>query len=153
MGGNGSYSKAFQGVPDANRTHIDTHMRINGHKVLLQSANVAQSKNIMQSHSPNPIYIIGRVRGDDTIVAHSVLAFQHHAIALEINLIYDTAGNYIPFQHDTDSGSHAHRWHLSPNGEYRRERHQGSNVYDIPREYDTLIGKIIEFNQQKHRWP
>ena len=30
MGGNGSYSKEFGGVPEASRTHIETEYRIDG---------------------------------------------------------------------------------------------------------------------------
>lgn len=66
MGGNGSYSKAYRGVPDAKRTHIDTHMRIDGHKVLLQKGDAEQSKNVMNANSANPVYIIARVKGDGT---------------------------------------------------------------------------------------
>ena len=152
MGGNGSYSKEFRGVPLASRTHIDTNMRIDGHKVLLQKTDVEQSKNIMNSNSESPIYIIARVKADGTLVVHSLNEFRNHEICLEINFKYDAEGNMIPYSKNSAEGSHAHRWSVNDRGENARLQHDKSNVFDIPVEYNALIDKIDEFNKAKRKW-
>ena len=63
-------------MPDVKRTHIDTNMRICGHKVLLQKKDVRQSHNILNSHSANAIYIIGKVNKEGVIQAHSIDNFK-----------------------------------------------------------------------------
>lgn len=152
MGGNGSYSKAYRGVPTASRTHIDTHMRIDGHKVLLQKKNIGQSKNIMNSNSACPIYIIARVRTDGTIIAHSINVFKDHEMCSEINLIYDKSMNIVPYKDNSDKGSHAHHWFVNEKGEFARKRHDGKNALDIQSKYNDLIKHIVEFNKQKREW-
>ena len=152
MGGNGSYSKAYRGVPNAKRTHIDTNMRIDGHKVLLQKENVGQSKNIINANSENPIYIMAHVKGDGAIKVHSINVFKEHKICTEINLMYDVDGNIIPYSKNSTKGSHAHRWFVNDKGEYERGQHDRQNVFEIPSEYDDLIKHIVEFNRQKRKW-
>ena len=61
MGGNGSYSKEFGGVPEASRTHIETEYRIDGHKVLLFGENVEHDKIIMNANSDSPTYLFASV--------------------------------------------------------------------------------------------
>lgn len=152
MGGNGSYSKAYRGVPLASRTHIDTNMRIDGHKVLLQKRNAKQSKNIMNSNSENPMYIMARIKDDGTMVVHSVNVYKGHEISIEINLKYDRHGDMIPYRKDSAMGSHAHKWFVDDTGEFGRKRHDSTNVYDIPHEYDELVRHISEFNRKKCIW-
>ena len=152
MGGNGSYSKEFRGVPLASRTHIDTNMRIDGHKVLLQRKNAKQSKNIMNSNSESPIYILARVKDDGTVVVHSVNVYKGHEINLEINLKYDIHGNIIPYSKGSAKGSHAHKWYIDETGKFARMQHDATNVFGIPPEYDELIRHIDEFNKGKHKW-
>ena len=152
MGGNGSYSKSYRGVPDASRTHVDTHMRIDGHKVLLQSGNAGQSKNIMNSNSENPIYIIARVNDYGAVVVHSVNVFKDHKISLEIDFKYDTNGNMIPYSANSEKGSHAHHWYVNDSGEYHRNQHDKNNVIDIPSKYKELVKHINEFNKRKIKW-
>lgn len=152
MGGNGSYSKAYRGVPLASRTHIDTNMRIGGHKVLLQKKNVGQSKNILNSNSESPIYIIAASRKDGTVYVKSVNVFRNHELCIEINLKYDSDGNYIAFNGSASSSSHAHLWNANEEGYLDRKSHNHDNVHDIPREYDSLIRRIVEFNKQKRKW-
>lgn len=60
MGGNGSYSKEFGGVPEASRTHIETEYRIDGHKVLLFGENVEHDKIILNANSDSPTYLFGK---------------------------------------------------------------------------------------------
>ena len=152
MGGNGSYSKTYRGVPDAKRTHIDTNMRIEGHKVLLQKGDVEQSKNVMNANSATPIYIIARVKGDGTVVVHSVNVYKDHKISLEMNFMYDANGNMIPYRANSEKGSHAHHWYANDNGEYHRKQHDKNNVIDIPSEYKELVKHIDEFNKKKIKW-
>ena len=152
MGGNGSYSKAYRGVPNVKRTHIDTNMRIDGHKVLLQKGNARQSKNIMNSNSENPIYIIARDNGDGTVVVHSVNVFKDHKISLEINFKYDANGNMIPYSANSEKGSHAHHWYVNDSGEYHRKQHDTNNVFNIPSECKELVKHIDEFNKKKRKW-
>ena len=152
MGGNGSYSKAYRGVPDAMRTHTDTNMRIDGHKVLLQRGNSGQSKNIMNSNSGGPIYITAKVKEDGTMIVHSVNVFKDHKISLEINFKYDTKGNMIPYSRNSNKGSHAHKWYVNDRGEFQRRRHDARNVFEIPSEYEELVRHIDEFNKKKRKW-
>ena len=152
MGGNGSYSKGYRGVPDAKRTHIDTNMRIDGHKILLQKGDVEQSKNIMNANSEKPIYIIARVKGDGTVVVHSVNVFKDHKISVEINFKYDAGGNMIPYSKNSSKGSHAHLWYENDRGEYKRKQHDINNVFNIPPEYNELVKHIDDFNKKKIKW-
>ena len=152
MGGNGSYSKAYRGVPTASRTHIDTHMRIDGHKVLLQKKNVGQSKNIMNSDSNNPTYTIAYVGKDGTIKIHSINVFKDHGISLEINLKYNAKGEIIPYNANSEKGSHALLWYINDSGEYYRKQHDKNNVVDIPSEYKELVKHIDDFNKKKIKW-
>ena len=152
MGGNGSYSKSYRGVPDASRTHVDTHMRIDGHKILLQSGNVGQSKNIMNSNSESPIYIIAYAKKNGEIKIHSINVFEDYGISLEINLKYDDRGEIIPYSANSEKGSHSHRWFVNEEGEFARKQHDDSNAFDIPPAYNDLIKHIVEFNKQKRRW-
>lgn len=152
MGGNGSYSKAYRGVPLASRTHIDTNMRICGHKVLVQRKSAKQSKNIMNSNSENAIYIMARVKDDGTLVVHSVNVYEGHDIKIEINFKFDRHGNIIPYSKNSPNGSHSHRWYVNDAGESVRMQHDSTNVYDIPNEYDELVRHINEFNRRKRIW-
>lgn len=152
MGGNGSYSKAYRGVPDAKRTHIDTNMRIGGHKVLLQKKDIWQSHNILNSHSANAIYVIGKVSKKGVIQVHSIDIFQGHEISVEINLKFDEKGDLLPYSPHSERGSHSHRWHLNAEGKYQRISHDSKNVFDIPSEYEVLIKQVVDFNKQKRLW-
>ena len=152
MGGNGSYSKSYRGVPDAKRTHIDTNMRICGHKVLLQKKDVRQSHNILNSHSADAVYLIGKVDKEGAIQVHSINIFQGHEISVEINLKFDVKGELLPYDPHSERGSHSHHWHLNVNGKYQRIRHDSKNVFDIPTGYNALIKQIVEFNKQKRQW-
>ena len=152
MGGNGSYSKWYGGVTVASRTHIDTNMRIEGHKVLLQKGSVKQNKNILNANSESPVYLIARVEKDGSVAVQSINVFKGHEISLEINLKFDEGGNYVPFNGNASTSSHAHRWKMTEQGTYERKSHDNSNVYDIPPEYKGLIYKIVEFNKKKRKW-
>lgn len=152
MGGNGTYSPAFRGVPTKDRTHVDTGMRVNGHKVLLQKKSPRQSKNILNSNSPNPIYLIAKQGKDGEVIIHSVNVFCNHGISLEVNLKFDAKGSIIPYDPNNKRSSHAHHWHRLENGDFDRTSHDSGNIFEIPSQYRDLIGDIERFNQQKRKW-
>ena len=151
MGGNSSYSKSLRGVPDAKRTHTDTNTRVDGHKVLLQTKNNKQSKNILISNSENPIYLIARLE-EGNIQIQSINVFKNHEINLEINLEYDTKGNALPFSPTNMKGSHAHFWFQDDKGMFKRKQHDKKNRFDIPSEYHGLINEIVMYNKKKLKW-
>ena len=151
MGGNSSCSKALRGVPDVKRTHTDTHTCVDGHKVLLQKNNYEQSKNVLNSNSESPIYLIAKVK-DGSIQIHSVNVFKNHEISLEINLEYNAAGDAIPFSPANKKGSHAHFWFQDDKGMFKRKQHDKNNRFDIPSEYHGLINEIVMYNKKKLKW-
>ena len=97
MGGNGSYDKTKGGVPKRKRTHTETGYTIDGHKVLVQTGNESQTKNIMNSNSKDSIYLMAKLNEDGTLTILNVNANKGHKIGTEINLVFDTHGNLIPF--------------------------------------------------------
>lgn len=151
MGGNGSYSKDFRGIPNVKRTHTDTNTRVDGHKVLLQKGNAKQSKNILNSNSESPIYLIAKVK-DGVIEVQSINVFKKHEISLEINLEYDAKGNVIPFSEGNKRGSHAHLWDRDEMGNFNRKEHDRKNTFSIPPEYNKLIDDIVTYNRKGIKW-
>lgn len=149
MGGNSSYNKGWGGVPVAQRTHIDSNYRIDGHKVVYFSQNVEQRKNIINSNSANAIYLLA-TKEEGILKIHSINVFDGHHLSYEINLEFDDNGNLIPF--GKGKGSHAHEWKLDPtDGKLKRKSHDKRNTLPIDSKYDSLISKIVLFNKQKKR--
>ena len=96
MGGNGSYNKSLGGVPIAKRTHTDTNHRVDGHKVLLQTSNNAQSKTPMNSNSESPIYLIGsKNKHTGDIQISTIAVYKNHRISKTIDLIFDKDGKIV----------------------------------------------------------
>ena len=120
MGGNGSYDESQGGVPKKKRTHIETGYTIMGHKVLLQDGTYDQTKNIMNSNSPNSTYLMAKLNEDGSLTILNININKNHKIDLEINLKFDSDGNLRSY-----------------NGK------EGNS-------YDKLIQKIVRFNKQKH---
>lgn len=150
MGGNGSYSKGWGGVPTGKRTHTETNYRIEGHKVVYFTEKGEQKKNILNSNSSDAIYIIGTKQPDGTIQVHSVNVFKGHDLAYEINLEFDSKGNVIPF--NNGKGSHAHTWQKDSSvGKLKRKSHDKKNSFPIESKYNSLISKIETFNKQKKK--
>lgn len=89
MGANGSYDKESGGVPAERRTHIETGHTILGHKVLLQDGVTDQTKNIMNSNSESPIYLMAKRNPDGSLTVLNINDFSRHKIGLEINLKFD----------------------------------------------------------------
>ncbi len=145
MGANRSYDIAIGGVPENQRSHIDTGRRIDGHKVVLQKSDPSQSKNIMNSNSDSPVYIIGHEQKDGTIKIHSINIFDGHHLKLEINLKYDNKGNLLSFN-GKEAQSHCHTWGKSESGDMHRlnlHTHE-----EIPHGYESLLKDIVNFNKQ-----
>lgn len=145
MGANRSYNIAIGGVPENKRSHIDSERRIGGHKVVLQKTDNSQAKNIMNSNSDSPIYLIGHERKDGTIEIHSINVFEGHRLKTEINLKYDKNGNLLSFN-GKDSHTHSHTWEMSTDGIMRR-KNIGTHE-DIPSGYNSLLADIVKFNKQ-----
>lgn len=122
MGGNCSYDSKAGLVPMDKRTHNDTEYRIDQHKVLLSRENEKLSKNILNSNSLDATYLIAKRCADDTIQIHSINIFDGHHLSYEINIIFDSNGNIVPF--NNGKGTHAHSWEKDMNtGKLGRKSH------------------------------
>ena len=151
MGGNGSYSKAWGGVPDAQRSHKDTKFKIGGHKVLLQTDNYNQIKNILNSNSANAIYLIAKANNDGFIKVESINVFEGHNLSYEINLVFDSNGNIVPFSEG--KGTHAHKWSMNEKtGTLGRKSHDRKNLHLVDKKFDSLMSKIVKFNQDNNKY-
>lgn len=146
MGTNQSYDRSIGGVPENNRSHLETGYRINGHKVLLQKSDPSQSKNIMNSNSDSPIYLIGHERKDGSIAIHSINIFEGHYLKTEINLKYDSNGNLLPFN-GKEAGTHSHAWVLGNDGNMHRANPKTHEP--VPTGYSNLLRDIVRFNNQR----
>ena len=154
MGANGSYDSIIGGVTEKNRSHIDTGMRVGGHKVLLQKNSFRQSSNVLWSNSDSPIYLSAKKNPDGTISILNFNIFEGHKIKLEVNLKFNPQGKLLGYnEKKPDAGSHAHEWHLNSNGKMvRKPSSSGGNLHlQIPASYLKLINEIVKFNKAKHK--
>ena len=150
MGGNGSYNKSVGGVPTAKRTHTDTGYRIDGHKVLLQTSNNAQTKTPMNSNSEAPIYLIGsRKKNTDEINVSTIAIYKKHKISKTIDLIFDNEGKVIKYK--DGKGSHAHDWQTDDKGYLGRKTHDHKNTLPIDNGFEKLISHIEIFNNKNKK--
>ena len=154
MGANGSYDKKIGGVPKDKRTHIETGYTILGHKVLLQKGIEDQTKNILNSNSPDVTYLMAKLNEDGTLTVLNINANKGHKIGIEVNLAFDTHGNLVPFN-GKKSGSHSHQWVEQPDGNMgRKPVPKGENSHlPIPDEYKPLVDAIVIFNKKKNKFP
>lgn len=148
MGANGSYDKSLGGVPQGKRTHFETGHTIMGHKVLLQEGNRPQTKNIMNSNSESPTYLMAKLYEDGSLTVLNINQNKDHKINIEINLKFDSHGNVRPYN-GKESNSHAHEWYEGKDGNMHRKPMQGNNHLPIPSTYNDLIHAIEQFNKQK----
>lgn len=148
MGANGSYDKKVGGVPDKERTHLETGHTIMGHKVLVQKGNRTQTKNIMNSNSESPTYLMAKLNEDDSLTVLTINQNKGHKISFEINLKFDSHGNIRPYN-GKESNSHAHEWYEGEDGDMHRKPVQGNSHLPIPSSFNGLIHAIKEFNKQK----
>ena len=153
MGGNGSYDKKTGGVPNKKRTHTETGDTIDGHKVLVQTGNENQTKNIMNSNSKDSTYLMAKLNEDGTLTILNINANKGHKIGTEINLVFDSHGNLVPFN-GKKSGSHSHQWEEQSDGNMgRKPAPKGGNTHlPIPDEFKPLINKIVKFNKEKNKF-
>lgn len=152
MGANGSYDKNLGGVPPKKRTHTETGYTIEGHKVLLQTGKESQTKNIMNSNTDNSVYLMAKQNEDGTLTILNINANKSHKIGTEINLVFDSHGNLVPFN-GKKSGSHSHQWEEQSDGNMgRKPVPKGGNSHlPIPDEYKSLVDKMVHFNKQKNK--
>lgn len=150
MGGNSSYSEDWGGVPEVKRTHDETGYCVERHKVLVAKGNPKQKKNILNSNSENATYIIAKRGKDGTIMAESINVYKGHELCYEINLVFDSKGNIVPF--NGGKGSHAHHWYKnSSDGNLKRQRHDKGNSFPIDSSYNSLIADIVRFNKKHNK--
>lgn len=152
MGANGSYDKSFGGVPKDKRTHTDTGYTILGHKVLVQTGKEKQTSNILNSNSENSVYLIAKLNEDGTLTVWDVNINKGHQIDTEINLVFDSQGNIVPYN-GKKTGSHSHKWIKNPDGDMVRKpfSNNGNTHLPIPPEYSSLNNAIENFNKQKNK--
>ncbi len=154
MGANGSYDKKLGGVPKDKRTHTETGYTVMGHKVLLQTGIESQTKNIMNSNSDNSIYLMAKLNEDGTLTILNVNTNKNHKISTEINLVFDSQGNLVPYN-GKKSGSHSHQWEEKSDGNMLREpvSKNGNSHLPIPDVFTPLNNAIVKFNKEKHKFP
>lgn len=152
MGANGSYDKNLGGVPDNKRTHKETGHTILGHKVLLQTGKEKQKSNILNANSNDAIYLIAKLNEDGTLTVWDVNINKGNKIAQEINIVFDSHGNIVPYN-GKKSGSHSHEWIELTNGDMVRKTYSnGENTHKpIPSGFESLIKAIEKFNKQKNK--
>ena len=151
MGGNSSYNNNVGYVPDERKTHIDTGYKINGYKVLLYKKNEMQLCNILNSNSPNTIYLIAKRDENGVIHVFSINDFNDHDIYCEVNLEFNDNWDYTPFSFQNKKSSHAHYWTKKSEGTFLRVQHDQGNIFNIPSKFNDLIKGIEEFNKNNHR--
>ena len=152
MGANGSYDKNLGGVPKDKRTHTETGYTVMGHKVLLQTGKEKQTSNILNSNTPDSIYLIAKLNEDKTLTVWDININTSHKIGTEINLKFDFHGNLIPYN-GKESASHSHKWIEHPNGNMgRMPVSKGENTHlPISDEYKPLLNAIVKFNKQNNK--
>lgn len=149
MGANGSYDKTLGGVPLDKRTHIETGHTILGHKVLLQDGTYDQTKNILNSNSESPIYLMAKQYEDGSLAVLNINQNKDHKIDIEINLKFDSNGKIRPYN-GKESSSHAHKWEEGNDGIMHRKPTTGNSHLPIPNGYGDLLKAIEKFNKQKN---
>ena len=152
MGANGSYDKKLGGVPKDKRTHTETGYTIMGHNVLLQTGKEKQTSNILNSNSPDSIYLMAKLNEDGTLTIWDINVNKGHKIKTDINLKFDSHGNLIPYN-GKESASHSHKWIEHPDGNMgRKPASKGENTHlPISDEYKPLLDAIVKFNKQKNK--
>lgn len=150
MGANGSYDKEMGVVPEVNRTHYDTGLRVAGHKVLISKHDPEKISTILMSNSENPIYLSAKINNNGEIAIRSIDIYENHIIKESIDLVFSKDGCVIPYS--PKKGSHSHKWKEVSPGKYGRESHDGNNKFAIDESYSEIIKDIEKFNKQKELW-
>lgn len=153
MGGNYSYKKELGGIPEYLRTHDELKSRIEGHKILLQKSNERRVKIPMNSNSESPIYLGAHRKDDDSIEITTFGIYEKHKCVAQVDLEFDSNGNYKPYVKGDSKTSHSHEFSENSNtGIVGRKSHDPKNCDPVDDRYARLIQKIVEFNKAKHKW-
>ena len=152
MGGNYSYNKALGGVPESLRTHVEQPYRIEGHKILLQKGNETRVKIPMNSNSESPIYLGAHKLEDGTLEITTFGIYENHKCIGQVDLEFDSNGNYKPYVKGDPKTSHFHEFYENPeSGLISRKSHSEQNCLPIDSKYMELIKEIVKFNKSKHK--
>lgn len=152
MGGNYSYKKELGGVPEYLRTHDELKSRLEGHKILLQKGNDRRVKIPMNSNSESPIYLGAHRKEDGTIEITTFGIYEKHKCIAQVDLEFDSKGNYKPYVKADPKTSHSHKFSENPNtGMIGRKSHDFNNCDPVDEKFAGVIQKIVEFNNAKHK--
>lgn len=152
MGGNNSYNEALGGVPENKRTHDELNTRIEGHKILLQKGSDSRVKIPMNSNSESPIYLGAHQKEDGTIEIKTFGIYEKHKCIGQVDLKFDSNGDFIPFANNGEGSSHFHKFSEDKStGLVSRKPGQKDNHLPIDSKYNSLIQKIVEFNKAKNK--
>lgn len=151
MGGNGSHSKWDGGISYGKRTHTDSGFRIDGHKVLLLTGNEGHKNTPMNSNSQCPIYLCATVKKDGSVVIDTIASYSKHKLFETVDIVTDNNGNFVPYQNNGEGSSHSHKWEKNSKGKIGRKSGDRKNHHPIPKIYNGLIEKIINFNKSRKK--
>jgi hypothetical protein len=106
----------------------------------------------MNANSDSPTYLFASVdKKTGKIVVTGIGIYQKEKLSVSVDLKFDSHGNLIPFSKN-ENGSHSHLWgEISP-GIIGRKSHDKSNYFPIDSKLDSLIAKIVDFNQKGKIW-
>lgn len=108
----------------------------------------------MNSNTDNSIYLMAKLNEDGTLTILNVNTNKGHKISTEINLVFDSQGNLVPYN-GKKSGSHSHQWVEQSNGDMGRKPvlKNGNSHLPIPDVFTPLNNAIVKFNKQKNKYP
>lgn len=118
---------------------------------MLQEAHNDQVKNVMNSNSSDPVYLIAKTESNGNIKIVNIDDFGDHKIGCEVNLKFDSNGNLLSYN-GQESHSHAHTWCQAPNGDMHRAPVEGNSHLPIPKQYSNLISLIVKFNKANNKY-
>ena len=97
-------------------------------------------------------YLMAKLNEDGTLTILNANVNENHKIKTEINLVFDSNGNLVPYN-GKKNGSHSHQWEEQSEGNMGRKTVSKSDNphLPIPDEFKPLINKIVKFNKQKNK--
>lgn len=153
MGGNDTHNPSIGGIAEVDRTHNDTHLRIDGHKILVQKIQPKQVQVPMNSNSESPIYLCARKLKSkpgepDRYEIASIGIYKNHKIVGQIDLSPDKDGNVKPYS-ATEKSMHYHNFSEIPSTGQGRKSGQKDNHHPIPDQFKKMVDKVINFNKKQ----
>jgi hypothetical protein len=89
---------------------------------------------------------------DGTIEITTFGIYKKHKCVGQVDLKFDEQGNLTPYANNGDKSSHFHYFSEDlATGLVSRKSGQTDNHHPIDSRYDSLIKKIVEYNQAKHK--